>query len=107
MNKAMFQQGDVTLNKIQNLDISKGKIKARGRCTLAYGEKTGHHHTLELEENEAELIEMGDKILLKLEKQGVLRHQEHNAITLEPGIYEVGGIHEYDYFSKMVRKVVD
>lgn len=72
---------------------------------LAEGEVTGHFHGIE--EDESELIQIGEKILLKLAKAATLRHQEHKPITLEPGLWEVGIVQEYDYFSKMVKKVVD
>lgn len=100
----MIQQGDVLLTKINNLP-KKYTIISKKRCVLAEGEKTGHSHVLE--DDEAQLIQDGERILLMLEKQGILKHEEHNPITLEPGIYEIGKVNEYDYFSKMVRKVQD
>lgn len=104
INQNQIQQGDVTLTKIDHLP-ENGKTISRKRCVLAEGEVTGHFHVVE--DDEAELIQMGEKMLLKLEKQAILTHNEHKPITLDAGIYEVGRINEYDYFSKMVRKVVD
>jgi hypothetical protein len=34
-------------------------------------------------------------------------HEEHKPVTLEPGIWEVGRVKEYDWFSKMERQVMD
>jgi len=35
------------------------------------------------------------------------RHEEHGPVTLEPGVYEVGRVAEYDYLSEMTRNVAD
>ena len=106
-NKAQTtaQQGDVILKKITQLPEGNKKVISKGKMVLAEGEVTGHFHGIE--EDESELIQIGEKILLKLAKTATLRHQEHKPITLEPGLWEVGIVQEYDYFSKMVKKVVD
>ena len=104
--KTTSQQGDILLTKINDFAYTdKMKITAKNRCILAEGEKSGHCHVIE--DDEAELIQDGERVLLSLQKQATLRHQEHNPITLEPGIWEVGKVNEYDYFSQMVRKVQD
>ena len=72
---------------------------------MAEGETTGHAHVIE--DDEAELIQIGEKMLLSLKKSSTLVHEKHKPINLEPGLYEIGRINEYDYFSKMARKVQD
>ena len=99
------QQGDVILKKITSLPAGEQKIIARKKLVLAEGETTGHFHGIE--ESESELIQIGDKIILNLAKASTLTHQEHNPIQLEAGMWEVGRVQEYDYFSKMVRQVQD
>jgi len=103
--KDTFQQGDVTGRKITSLPEGKVEKVSRGKCVLALGEKTGHCHVVE--ESDAELIRIGNKMILNLEKDSVLTHQEHGPITLTPGMWEIDLINEYDYYSKMVKKVVD
>lgn len=103
-----LQQGDVTLKRVS--ELPKGKIKKikndkRG-IVLAEGEHTGHCHSIE-EISDAELIQIGNKLLLQVDKPVTLKHQEHNAITIEPGIWEVGRIQEYDYYAQMSRPVAD
>lgn len=98
------QQGDVNLRKLAALPDGTQKILARKRLVVAHGE-SGHSHVLE--DDEAELMEIGGRMLLSLTKQATLVHEEHKAITLSPGIWEIGRVQEYDWFSKMKRQVMD
>ena len=99
-----IQQGDVTLIKLDVFPPGEVKIVSKQKCLVMHGEG-GHSHVVE--DDEAELIQIGEKMLLKLGKTATIVHEEHKEITLEPGIWEIGQINEYDYFSKMVKKVVD
>lgn len=103
--KTNAQQGDVLLRKIDTLPKGDVKVISKGKMVLAEGEVTGHYHGIE--ESESELIQIGEKILLNLKNTATLTHQEHHNITLEPGIWEVGKVQEFDYFSMMQRPVVD
>lgn len=103
--KINAQQGDVLLRKIDRIPKGDVKVISKGKMVLAEGEVTGHYHGIE--ESESELIQIGEKILLNLKNTATLTHQEHHAITLEPGIWEVGKVQEFDYFSMMQRPVVD
>lgn len=103
-NKTQLQQGDVIAIKLNKMPIGNQKIIAKGRCVLAHGEN-GHSHVIE--DDEAELIEMGEKILLKLTKQSTLKHEEHHSQVWEPGIYQIDRVVEKDWLNDMVRKVQD
>src|SRR5262245_21580837 len=102
--KKSFQQGDVLGRKIANMPEGEAKIIARKRLVLAHGE-SGHSHVIE--DSEAELIQIGERMLLKLTKAATVVHEEHKPINLEPGIWEIGRVQEYDWFSRMQRQVVD
>lgn len=105
----MIQQGDVILHKT-NIDISNAvKVdKDKRGIVLAEGEHTGHYHGIEVEEDEAELIKIGEKMLLHVKTDSVtLKHQEHGPITIDKGVWEVGQVVEKDWLNDMVRKVVD
>jgi hypothetical protein len=102
MNK--IQQGDV-LFRLVTLPKGKQTVLAKKRCVLAEGEHTGHAHVVE--DDEAELVQIGEKILLTLTKEATVKHEEHKPVTLSPGIWEIGRVKEYDYFSQMVRQVAD
>jgi hypothetical protein len=102
MNTA--QQGDLLLRKITALPKGAKRIATK-RLTLAEGEATGHHHTIE--EAGSALYQDGDTLVLDLKEDATLTHQEHGAIAIEKGIWEVGRVQEYDYFAQMKRSVVD
>jgi hypothetical protein len=106
--KNTAQQGDVILKRIDNLPLGK-RIKInkndKGEMVLAEGETTGHYHGIL--EQDSELLTIDNKVYLNLKENATLTHQEHHHIELEAGIWEVGRVQEYDYFSKMVRPVAD
>lgn len=103
ISKITAQQGDVLLRKIDSLPSGEQKI-TRKRLVLAHGE-SGHSHVIE--DDEAELIQIGERMLLKLGRVATVKHEEHGPITLSPGIWEIGRVKEYDWFSKMERQVID
>lgn len=102
--KESFQQGDVIGRKLTALPEGKATVIGRKSLVLAHGE-SGHSHVIE--DADAELIQIGDRMLLKLEKAATLKHEEHKAITISPGIWEIGRVTEYDWLSRMERQVVD
>ena len=121
-----FQQGDVWIEQVDNLEGYRStkdnswnpkpiEVQFRpgyaDKFTLAYGEATGHSHTLKADTAVAtkpEVIEVAfDEPVFRLMEQAVLQHQEHNPITLEPGIYRFGQIFEYDYESQENRYIAD
>jgi len=102
--KRSAQQGDVILRRLDKMPDGKPLKIERKRLVLAHGE-SGHSHVIE--DDEAELVRIGERMLLRLTKPATVVHEEHKPIRLQPGIWEVGRVQEYDYFSKMARQVVD
>jgi hypothetical protein len=100
-----FQQGDVIGRKVQSLPLGTPKVISKKKLVLAEGEVTGHYHGIE--SSNSQLLEIDNRVFMVLEEPAVLTHQEHNHITVEPGVWEIGKVQEYDYFSKMVRPVQD
>ena len=98
MNKKQIQQGDVLLKRIDKLPKSLEKIN---HLILAEGETTGHAHVIEQTEGTATLFkeEKGNLFLLIKNGQVVLKHQEHKNIIIDPGIYKIGRVLEYDWDS--------
>ncbi|MDE2097632.1 MAG: hypothetical protein KGL39_10325 [Patescibacteria group bacterium] len=100
-----FQQGDVLGVRIKSMPSGEQKIIARKRLVVAHGE-SGHSHVIE--DNDAELIQIGERMILNLKKNATIVHEEHGSIELKKGIWDVGGrVQEYDWFSKMQRQVID
>lgn len=102
----MIRQGDVLLIRVEPLPSSTTKITAEnGRLILARGEATGHHHSVS--DTDAELIQIGGRMLLAVERQTALEHQEHAPLTLETGVYEVRRQREFAGFGTDWRPVRD
>ena len=105
-----FRQGDVYISKVDSVD-KKGFTKRQPKdnnLVIAYGEVTGHHHSVALLDNpNVDLYEnvTGDMILEVNGVSTTLTHQEHAPITLDPGIYECYIQEEYD--PEGMRRVVD
>lgn len=105
--KQFAQQGDVTFIRIRINDYPNGKKTKHKKnfngFVLAEGEATGHSHVADCDS----LIEINGKLFMGSDNSIKVLHDEHNTTTLEPGIWEVGRVSEYDYFSQMRRQVVD
>ncbi len=99
-----FQQGDVVGRRLQSMPDGTVTIIGRKRLVLAHGE-SGHSHVIE--DDDAELIRIGDRMILNLTRQATVQHEEHKSITLAAGIWEIGRVREFDWFAMMERQVCD
>jgi len=99
-----YQQGDVLMETVKS--IPKECEEAQDRGILAYGEVTGHKHRLD-DTNIKTYKDSGGNIYFKVEDAVKLKHEEHNTITVAPGIYKSWILREKDWLNGMVRKVVD
>lgn len=102
--KLNSQQGDVILRRIKAMPEGERKTVAKRRCVLAHGE-SGHSHVVD--QDDAELIQIGERMLLTIKEPAEVVHEEHRTHTLMPGIWEIGRVQEYDYYSKISRAVQD
>lgn len=85
-----LRQGDVGICRINPGSVSKlMKIEpVNGRNILAYGEATGHHHSVIADKTE--LYQINEQtMLLRVLDEVELEHQEHEFIRLFPGDYEI------------------
>lgn len=105
----LIRQGDVLVRRVKALPKNIQPVAAEnGRIVLAHGEATGHHHSFALSERVALFREDGSGGGLFLSIAGVpaaLEHQEHTALVLEPGHYEVRRQREYS--PEAIRQVAD
>ena len=105
----MYRQGDVLIIPTRHRLARSAKLVARdgrGRIVLAYGEVTGHAHALD--DALSELFEeQGGRLYLRVaaDAPAALRHEEHAALTLPPGLYEIR--HQREYSPEAVRRVSD
>lgn len=105
-NKRQIQQGDVLFFNRAD-ELPRGCKRRKGR-TVALGEATGHHHTFA--EGVAILDAPDGRVFVVNEtsEPKTLVHQEHKETTFAPGVpYEFGQVREKDWFTEMVRPVVD
>ena len=97
-----YQQGDVILEKV----ISAKGNRVQHDGILALGEATGHKHKIN-DLTGLEFYEKDGDLYLKAKNKFVVVHEEHNEITVDPGIYRKRIVREYDHFAEEARKVVD
>ena len=94
----MWRQGDLLF-----IPVTEIKGKKQKNNVIAYGEMTGHSHTLA----DGEVFShKGDKFLV-LDKASEIVHEEHKPIALEPGKYQVLKQREYKPAKKRAVAVVD
>lgn len=109
----IYRQGDVLLIRRVRAIPTDAKPKARDndRVILAYGESTGHSHQILVADrlpaaDDAVLLTVAESAtFLRLAKKAQLVHEEHAAIDLAPGNYEI--VHQREYTPWGERRVVD
>lgn len=100
--KGQYRQGDLCLHPVADLPAGAKKVSKdsatyrtafpRGdtTLTLAYGEATGHHHSLMLEDTkDVELYEKDGTLYLRVLEAVPLKHQEHAEIQVKPRTYRI------------------
>lgn len=101
MKKNQFRHGDLLLTQIEKIPESAKHAEDK---ILAYGEATGHKHQL-----------MGPAIIyrdqaaqfVEVVAPAKLSHEEHKAIELPTGIYDVSVQREFDPYAETIRSVQD
>lgn len=103
----IFRQGDVCLVQVARLPADCELVPGQERkIVLAWGEVTGHHHRIEDHLKGPTLPGTQAKARLWRDRQGnrflevedpvTLRHEEHAAHTLPPGVYGLPRQVEYN-----------
>lgn len=89
-----LRQGDVLLVAVPAIPQAARPVpRVGGRIVLAYGEATGHAHTIRA--REATLLAVGDERFLRVAAPVELGHEEHASIAVPPGTYRVVIQREY------------
>lgn len=102
-----YRHGDVTFHTVKK--VSGELVQHDGSYVVAYGEATGHHHTLTVKDPvDLEIRKDAEgRMFFVLHKEGTLTHEEHGPIVVAPGTYEQKQEREYDWFALETRRVVD
>lgn len=98
--RPIYRQGDVLLDRVDDLpgDLETAVLPSdEGRVVLAYGEVTGHFHSVPVDDGELLEVNTAERVdrYLRIRSATRLTHQEHAAIELEPGLYRVRIQSEY------------
>lgn len=102
----LFRQGDVLLKRIDSIPQGLKRVASEnGRVVLAHGEATGHHHSFEDDAGVALLEGDGGDRFLDAQQDASLEHQEHGAIAVPAGSYEV--VIQREYHPEAIRNVAD
>lgn len=85
----MYRHGDVLLIRRDDVTTKEGR---QAEVVVAEGEVTGHAHrvrgeAVQLREQQGRTF--AGRLLLDVPRGGVITHEEHRTIVLEPGTYEV------------------
>jgi len=104
-----YRHGDLRIKQIDKLPLGKkSKVKS---FVLAHGE-SGHRHLLQVIGGDGYIVMLepqkdNPKRYFEVEGPTRLTHEEHNTITIQPGIYEVENEQEFDYFTEEIKRVID
>lgn len=114
--KKTAAQGDVFFIRKDNLPEGlKPLSPVDGRLVVAHSE-TGHSHVMVIDREDdpnAVIFESDNPLIawLQINRPTTLEHlrpfDTHEAITFEPGFYEVRRQREYDPYEKLARQVMD
>lgn len=86
-NQTQYRQGDILLVKVTRLPASAVRETNKDRIVLAYGEATGHAHAIS--SNFAQAFRTNSQRFLEAYEGAVLVHEEHSAIPLAQGTYQI------------------
>ena len=99
-----LQQGDVLIKSVDSLPNGKKVNRKERGYVLAEGEATGHAHTIE---EEIKMVEVDGILYIGCETDVIIKHEEHGAITIPAGDYQIGIVQEYDHFAEEAKNVAD
>lgn len=114
MENKFYRHGDILLRAVKLEDgmvegIMMKTVGAMDNYVVAEGETTGHKH-LAVAEKGTQLGILQDaqgRYYMNVPKSATVTHEEHKAITLDPGIYRIEKEREFDYFAEETRRVID
>ncbi len=99
-----FRHGDLLIVRVDAIpDAAKQEKRTRGGVVLAYGEVTGHAHRIR--EKSVSLWSAEERRYIRVEGEATLTHEEHGAIKLPAGDYQV--IRQREYQPDHIRLVAD
>lgn len=104
----IYRQGDVLIRQIDKLPKDAMAVPNKGRIVLAYGEATGHAHAIASDEAmEYTMVDAHGAVrrFLSVASSATVKHEEHAAIPLPAGVYEI--VQQREYSPEEIRNVAD
>ena len=104
-----IQHGDVLLQEVAKIPAGAVPVPHGKTVVVAHGEETGHSHVIESDQMSIWVLTRNgvEKLFLQIQAPVTIVHDEHRPLPIPRGIYRVGRIKEYDYFTQMQRRVRD
>ena len=105
-----YRHGDVIINQITKEEYDNLSGLPKSNLTIAYGEVTGHHHTLKARPGTAQVLvspETQEATAFRVDQKTELTHQEHKTISIPKGYYRVEFEKEYEPLEQTSTRVYD
>lgn len=108
-NPNQIQQGDVTLERIDQLPDGFVPVDIDGDIVLAEGSRSGNRHYFAAPDVTLFQHADGRRAIRNANSAAIrLKHtKDHDDLVVDPGFYLVGNIREIDHLTGLVDKVVD
>ncbi len=99
-----YRQGDLLFVRQDSLPVA-ASLATRNSVVILEGETTGHAHRLASRKTGAILETPDGQLWLDITRATQIVHEEHHAITLDPGAWLV--VRQREYSPEAIRLVVD
>lgn len=108
MAKWTFRHGDVPISSVSCIPKGAKKIEFTDSFPVAFGEVTGHHHSLyPTKKKDMKVYKKDNVYFVHCLVEVPLRHQEHKEIFIPPGFWKFGREVERDPFLDNISQVAD
>ena len=100
-----YRHGDLVFSPTNEIP-KDGKLRPEAaEYPLAFGEVTGHSHRLK---GKAKVYDLpNDELILAVEEDSELSHEEHKTIRFPKGLYLMRKEQEFNYFDNEIARVAD
>lgn len=101
----IIRHGDVLLVPVS--EVPKGETKKHTSFVAQEGEVTGHKHLVSTKTGSFAVTHSAGVRYFTFSSPATITHEEHLPITILPGTYRQEQELEKDWFSEVVRQVID
>jgi len=104
-----IRHGDVIITRITAEEYENLHFPHKSDTVIAYGEATGHHHKLQAQAGQAQVLvnKSQETQAFSVKSDTKLVHEEHATVTIPKGYYKVEFEKEYEPLEQLERRVYD